>query len=301
MSIIKVVPIPNNDFSSNSITITNPIKDNIYGYDHTGTYVVKCSSYTNNFQPYNVFNNFDKSNINGIFWQSGSKDGIFYSDTCDPNSYSVDPYNNVRSNNGSENTSYQGGNAEKWVTNVGIDRQNKIYGEWIQIQIPKADKLYLHDYRILTPRPVSNILTFPTKFMVVGSNDETIWEYIDLQNKNNVDTRDQTPIVFNINSTNSYSYYRLIIMEMPLGNSVIRINHWALNFLPYLSVNKEAFTNYTNYNTSMPLEMTPFRISNSKNISPKSINHEHIDNITILPIICTSILAISILFYYKNY
>jgi hypothetical protein len=275
MSIIKVVPIPRNTFTSNFITITDPIKDNIYDYDHTGTYKIKSSSYSNNYQPYNAFNK-----LNNTYWQSGNANSTFYSDRCNVITYSMNPYNNVSKNNGYENTSYRGGNTEKRVTKVGIVDQNEIYGEWIQIQIPKAEKLYLHDYSILTPIPTPNNSTFPTKFMVVGSNNETTWEYIDLQNiKNPLDTTFQTPIIFNVNSTKSYSYYRLIIMEMPNNNSVIRINQWSLNFLPYLSINKEA---YTNYNTIIPIEID---------------NTNYND---VLPIFLTSILAISILFYYKK-
>jgi hypothetical protein len=134
--------------------------------------------------------------------------------------------------------------------------------------------------------------------MVVGSNDEQNWEYIDLQYITTYkDTTLQTPIIFNVNSSYSYSYYRLIIMEMPPKNSVVRINQWALNFSPYLSMNIDAFTNmnYTNFNTSNPLEIE--KHNNSFNET------EYLDNTNyndILQIICTSILAISILFYYKK-
>jgi hypothetical protein len=292
MSIIKVIPIPNNTFTSNSITISNPIKDNIYDYDHTGDYKIKCSSYINNYPPYNAFNK-----LNNTYWQSGNANSTFYSNNCKVIiSYSATPYKDVFPNGGTENSSYQGGNRSKWVTKVGKVDQNEIYGEWIQIQIPKADKLYLHDYSILTPVPKPNNSTFPTKFMVVGSENETTWEYIDLQNiKNPPDTTFQRPIVFNVNSSKSYSYYRLIIMEMPLNNSVVRINQWALNFLPYLSINKEAFTNYTNYNTSIPLEIENIH---SSVVEPEYINNTNYNGI--LPIFCTSILAISILFYYKK-
>jgi hypothetical protein len=134
--------------------------------------------------------------------------------------------------------------------------------------------------------------------MVVGSIDEQNWEYIDLQYiKTYKDTTLQRPIMFNVNSSYSYSYYRLIIMEMPPKNSVVRINQWALNFSPYLSMNIDAFTNmnYANFNTSNPLEIE--KHNNSFNET------EYIDNTNyndILQIICTSILAISILFYYKK-
>ena len=214
MSIIKVIPIPNNTFTSNIITIYNPIKDNIYDYDHTGTYKIKCSSYANNYPPYNAFNK-----LNNTYWQCGNNNDTFYSDTCKITSYSTNPYKNVRVNNGYENSSYQGGNATKHATNVGTIGQNKIYGEWIQIQIPKASKLYLRDYSILTPVPTPGNSTFPTKFMVVGSNDQTTWEYIDLQNKNNVDTTFQKPIVFNVNSTNSSSLnlYTIEILSLSIN------------------------------------------------------------------------------------
>lgn len=287
MSIINVVPIPKNTFTSNFITISDPIKDNIYEYDHKGTYKIKSSSYSNNYPPYNAFN---KSN--NTYWQCGNTNSTFYSDRCTIVTYSTNPYINVAGNNGTENSSYQGGNAIKWLTNVGTTEQNKIYGEWIQIQIPNAEKLYLHDYSILTPIPTPNNSTFPTKFMVIGSNNETTWEYIDMQNTKNIDTTLQRPIVFNVNSTKTYSYYRLIIMEMPFNNSIVRINQWALNFLPYLSKNKEA---YTNYNTSIPLEIENIRSSNVETGIFDNTNYNGI-----LPIFCTSILAISLLFYYKK-
>lgn len=289
MDIIKVIPIPNNTFTSNSITIDNPINDNKFDYNHIGTYNIKCSSYTDNYQPYNAFNK-----LNNKYWQCGYKNNTFYSQTCTITTYSNNPY----TSNIFDNSSYQGGTNSKWETSVGISGQNKIYGEWIQIKLPNVEKLYLHNYSILTPIPTPNNSTFPTKFMVVGSNNETTWEYIDLQNiKKRVDTKLQRPIIFNVNSTKSYSYYRLIIMEMPPNNSVVRINQWALNFLPYLSINTEAFANYnyTNYNTSTPLDIENIDSSFDKTNYINNTNYNDL-----LPLICTSILAISILFYYKK-
>lgn len=294
MDIIKVIPIPNNTFTSNSITIIDPINDNKFDYNHVGTYNIKCSSYTDYYQPYNAFNK-----LSNKYWQSAYKGNSFYNQTCTITTYPNNPY----TGNLFDNSAYQGGGpgtgtTAKWVTPVGISGQNKIYGEWIQIELPNINKLYLHDYSILTPIPTINNSTFPTKFMVVGSNDAQNWEYIDLQNiKKRINTKLQRPIVFNVNSTKSYSYYRLIIMEMPPKNSVVRINQWALNFLPYLSINTEAFTNYnyTNYNTSTPLDIE--NIDNSFDSIDNSDNKNYND---LLPLICTSILAISIIFYYKK-
>jgi hypothetical protein len=309
MDIIKVIPIPNKNFISNSINVTEEIKDNNFDFTHTGEYNVKASSYTDIHPPYNAFNK-----LTNKYWQCGTKNKQFYSpDNCGLITYSFNPYRNSII----DNSAYQGGKT-KIETDVGFrnkpNEKNKIYGEWIQINIPKADKLYLHSYSILTPIPIKEksrtIFTFPTKFMVVGSNDnEQNWEYIDLQNVNTYkNTTLQRPIKFNVNSSYSYSYYRLIIMEMPPENSVVRINQWALNFSPYLSMNIDAFTNmnYAKFNTSNPLEIektnnsfTPLRISNVQRCNET----EYIDNTNyndILPIICTSILAISILFYYKK-
>jgi len=297
MDIIKVIPIPNKNFKSNSIEVTEEIKDNKFDYKHTGKYNIKASSYTDIYLPYNAFNK-----LSNKYWQCGTKNKPFYSpENCNSITYSFDPYRNSIT----DNSAYQGGKT-KITTDVGFlnkpNEKNEIYGEWIQIYIPNAEKLYLHSYSILTPIPINEkskkIFTFPTKFMVVGSNDEQNWEYIDLQYITTYkDTTLQTPIIFNVNSSYSYSYYRLIIMEMPPKNSIVRINQWALNFSPYLSMNIDAFTNmnYTNFNTSNPLEIE--KHNNSFNET------EYLDNTNyndILQIICTSILAISILFYYKK-
>jgi hypothetical protein len=312
MDIIKVIPIPNKNFISNSINVTEEIKDNNFDFTHTGEYNVKASSYTDIHPPYNAFNK-----LTNKYWQCGTKNKSFFSPYgCGQITYSFNPYRNSII----DNSAYQGGNP-KIVTDVGFrnktDKKNKIYGEWIQIKIPKTEKLYLHSYSILTPIPIKEksqkIFTFPTKFMVVGSNDdddnnnEQNWEYIDLKYITTYkDTTLQRPIKFNVNSSYSYSYYRLIIMEMPPKNSVVRINQWALNFSPYLSMNKDAFTNmnYAKFNRSNPLEkdnnsFTPLRISNIQRCNET----EYIDNTNynnVLPIFFTSILAISILFYYKK-
>jgi hypothetical protein len=307
-NIIKVVPIPNNNFTKNEITITNPINDNKFDFTHKGTYIVSSSSYANNdTQVYNAFNS-----LSNKYWQSnynGNKD------------YSKDPYTN--SINNLINSSFFGiGN--NTITNIEYsnvkDGNNKpirktINGEWIQIKIPDnfSNDIYLYSYSILTPKPTDRVKTFPTRFMVVGSNDGKIWEYIDNQNLYPIDTSVQRPIVFNINSPFKYSYYRLIIIEMPPKNRVVRISQWALNFLPYSAINKEAFSNlntltnnthyddsvfnnnlkYLSYNTSNPV------INKEENNLPIESSNG-LKNDIVLPIICLSVLAISIIFYNKK-
>jgi hypothetical protein len=354
-NIIKVIPIPNNNFVSNAINITTPINDNNFDFTHTGNYEISCSSYANNdTQAYNAFNS-----LNDKYWQcnfNGNKDKR----TPPYIAYSKHPYTN--SNNNSINSSYQGGGSTNttWVTKIKYKRYptyENIYGEWIQIKLPEKkpedNPIYLYNYSILTPKPSNRINTFPTRFMVVGSNDddnEKNWEYIDQQNLYPLDTSVQRPIIFNINSPYSYSYFRLIIIEMPAKNSVVRINQWALNFLAYSTINKEAFSNlnqrriemedsqvsnvnfhghnleyakwdvpfqffddlnlqkndtyyndppfnnnlkYLSYNTSNPL------INKEESNSPFEKN-KNLNNDIIIPIICLSILAISIIFYNKK-
>jgi hypothetical protein len=149
--------------------------------------------------------------------------------------------------------------------------------------------------------------------MVVGSNNGNDWEYIDQQKLYPIDTSVQRPIIFNVNSPYSYSYYRLIIIEMPPKNSVVRISQWGLNFLAYSTINKEAFSNlhtltnnnhyddyvfnnnlkYLSYNTSKPV------INKEESKSPFEKN-KNSNNDIIIPLIFLSILAISFIFYNKK-
>lgn len=306
MDIINVIPIPKsipeNIFTSYSNTVNKPIKYDTTNFNHTGTYKIKCSSYATNYPAYNAFNR------DNNFWKCSNEKNTFFSQDCKINTYSSNSYKNYKYGN----SSFQGGsNNAKWVTNVGIFGQNKIYGEWIQIEIPNSQKIYLYSYSILTPKPSNNILTFPTKFMVVGSNDEKIWEYIDLQNiKQPINTSSGESKKFNVNSTKPFSYYRLIIMEMPPNNSDIKIIQWDLNFMPYLSLNFDAFTDYNQeisdqyntvenkyakYNTSSPLHL-----NNNDSFIEKEYHMNDMKYDSILPLVCTIILAITILFYRKN-
>jgi hypothetical protein len=149
--------------------------------------------------------------------------------------------------------------------------------------------------------------------MIAGSNDGYGWEYIDEQYLYPIDTMVQIPTVFNINSPSKYSYYRLIIMEMPPKNRVVRISQWALNFLPYSTINNEAFSNlYTRINDNYydgslfdnKLKYLPYNTSNQVinkdeiNLQFESCNSSKND--IMLPIFCLSVLAISIIFYNKK-
>jgi hypothetical protein len=328
------VPIPTRVFSSNSLTIDKKTNDNIKknlkqnkiddsNYDFEGTYRVSCSSNTKGNEPFNVFNSKNQ------YWQCdyrGNKNVSGYTP------YTTDPYSN--SNYPNINSTYQGGgnNSNYWRTTIYNEKKIvPISGEWIQIQLPK--RVYLNKYRISTPSPNKGIYTFPTKFMILGSNDGKSWSYVDYHN---IDTTNQTMKqsynTFEIVTTNRYSYYRLIIMEMPPGNSVVRITSWSLYYSTstmYSNLMKENFTNlysstfsdkitnYSNYEISKPLELYKlktqidntdysFEMYNDMNDNFAKKYHSNIDTMEnifqkeqFIPLIFVSILAISIVFHYK--
>jgi hypothetical protein len=59
------------------------------------------------------------------------------------------------------------------------------------------------------------------------------------------------PVVYNINSTAAYSYFRLIVIEFPEYNEAVEILQWNLTGTFFLTVNKEAFTSMAN--PAMPI------------------------------------------------
>jgi len=313
INIINVIPIPNYNINSNNFTITEPIYDNIFNYYHTGNYSITSSSYYNNFQAFNAFNK--SSNVN-IPWVCNFK--------SDNTNYSQDPYYNA--DDPTVNCSYQGGgnnnnNGNYWKTNIndGKNAGSEIAGEWIQIQIPTIrntiNTIYLFNYSILTPKPSDGIFTFPTKFMLVGSNDGTIWDYIDQQNLSIIDTTNQKPQVFNINSINSYSYFRLIILELPPQRGYVSISNWSLNFVPNMRFNIDAFTtmnanshtydyyNFSRYSLSKQLENENENEDKDKeniNIEQQVLFDNNYQQQNIITPFLIFILAISVIFYYKK-
>ena len=239
---IKIIPVPSSSFyfTSMNLNVDNVIMDNSLNYTHLGKYTVSCSSFANNnTSPYYAFNN-----ISSNYWQCDYNNNTNFKNTLPPptytSAYSQNPYTN--SNTG--NSTYQGGGSSstKWITSVssggsssGSGSTIPVIGEWIQIKIPVEQdshlgNLYLYSYSILTPIPIGSTMTFPTKFVILGSdNNGDTWNYVDQQNLSTPkDTSDQMPVVFNLNSTNSYHCYRLVITEMPPNNSVVRINQFAL-------------------------------------------------------------------------
>jgi hypothetical protein len=335
MTSLQIVPIPSVDtyFTSNTLTVQRPISDNSLNFLHTGKYIVRCSSFANNdTMPYHAFNN-----LSSKYWQCDFENNPDFGNTTTPETYSAAYTQNPYANSDTANSGYQGGGlkSNKWTTVIGTPTSNnydsadsvnkdtlQIFGEWIQITIPKETNAHLYSYSILTPTPVGNAKTFPTKFIILGSDtgpdDETpgkyVWEYVDQKSFSTPkDTSDQKPIVFNLNSPNSYHYYRLVITEMPPNNSIVRISHFSLNITPKLTTNTDGFSNmdnyraiqyfnlndsyrqnhYVNYKISQPL--TDAKMENY--MLETGIARSVEDNALLLPGIFLSILAISIIVY----
>lgn len=320
---IQLVPFTDKDilFTSSKLSITKPIVDNSFSYTHMGDYVVSASSFKNDScAPYHAFNSLGSS-----YWETDSSGNAdFSSQTTEKRTYSAayiqDPY----SNSTLANSSYQGGGLKSntWSTMVG---QNPIPGEWLQIQLPNTMPIFLYKYSILTPKPVGGIMTFPSKFMVVGSSDGQIWDYVDQQNLSSPrDTTDEVPVVFNLNVTKNYNYYRLIVSEMFKQNSVLRINEWALYGTTEHVVNKETFVGmsqfipvtyeislgkikYVDYKNSVSLEEQNKRAESYvlenglENNHQITLDYPNINNENILlPSILIGILAFSFLFYSRR-
>lgn len=243
---IQLVPFTDNDimFTSSKLSVTKPIVDNSFSYTHMGDYVISASSFKNDTcAPYRAFNN-----VSSSYWEtdsSGNED--FNSPSTEKRTYSSAYIQNPFSNSTLANSAYQGGGLKSntWSTMVG---QNPIQGEWLQIALPSIAPIFLYKYSILTPVPVGGIMTFPSKFMVVGSSDGQNWDYVDQQNLSSPrDTSDGKPVFFNLNVTKNYNYYRLIVSEMFKQNSVLRINELALYGTTEHVVNKETFVGMNSF------------------------------------------------------
>uniref|UniRef100_A0A6C0JI05 F5/8 type C domain-containing protein n=1 Tax=viral metagenome TaxID=1070528 RepID=A0A6C0JI05_9ZZZZ len=316
---IQLVPFTDNDilFTSSKLTVTKPIVDNSFNYSHMGDYVVSASSFKNDTcAPFHAFNNLSTS-----YWETDSSGNAdFNNQSSEQRSYSAAYIQNPYSNSTMANSSYQGGGlkANNWSTMVG---QNPIQGEWLQITLPSQQPIFLYKYSILTPVPVGGIMTFPSKFMVVGSSDGVNWDYVDQQNLSTPrDTSDGKPVVFNLNVTKNYNYYRLIVSEMFKQNSVLRINEWALYGTTEHVVNKETFVGmnsfspityeisqrkikYVDYKNSVSLEeqnkkAESYILQNQKD-DPTNLQN-NIDTSLLLPGVLIGILALSFHYYSRR-
>jgi len=222
---IQILPLPGNiKFTSNSQLVSGiTTSTHDATYTPNGQYIITASSYaSDSTQPYNAFN---ENEVSG--WQTDFSGNTNYNvNTNSHPQYVQNPYNE-----GNPST-YQGGGTttNTWVTTVGDANQKQTYvkGEWIQIQLPYS--IHLFRYSLLTP-PYTESSTFPVKFMIVGSNDGKTWQHVDFRNT----TSEGVPPIashpfklYNINTSQKYSYFRLILSEMSGKIPYVRLNQWNL-------------------------------------------------------------------------
>jgi len=229
-NIIQITPLPNNKLLLEETTeITGIDNKGIDKYTPNGSYKVTASSYANNTtSPYRAFNGSDAN-----YWQCDYNGTLSSNTNKQYQKYTTDPFN------GKNPSTYQGGGDQKntWTTQVGTV---SLLGEWLQIQLPYS--IFLYNYTIKTLNFTVNS-TFPKRFAILGSNDGIVWEYIDQQNVKTPVLNSKPSRVYNINSTKAYSYFRLVISEMPNEAKSIAIKQWNLNGVTELTPNPDYKTN----------------------------------------------------------
>lgn len=228
-NIIQIFPLPNQKLLlAEETQVTGIDNKGIDNYTPNGKYKVTASSYASaTTSPYMAFNGSDSN-----YWQcdyNGSSSDINKKYPI----YTTDPFN------GKNPSTYQGGGAQTntWTTQVGTV---SLLGEWLQVQLPYS--IFLYSYIIKTPNYTVNS-TFPKRFTILGSNDGSVWEYVDQQNVKTAVLNSKPSRVYNINSTKSYSYFRLVISEMPNEAKNIMIKQWNMNGVTTLTPNPDYKTN----------------------------------------------------------
>jgi hypothetical protein len=227
--IIQILPLPNQKLLlAEETQITGIDNKGFNNYSPNGTYKITASSYASaTTLPYMAFNGSDNN-----YWQcdyNGSSDDF----NKKYSKYNTDPFN------GKNPATYQGGGsqANTWTTLVG---NVSLLGEWLQVKLPYS--IFLYNYTIKTPNFTVNS-TFPKRFSILGSNDGSMWEYVDQQNVKTPVLNSKPSRVYNINSTKAYSYFRLVISEMPNEARSIMIKQWNMNGVTSITPNPDYKTN----------------------------------------------------------
>jgi hypothetical protein len=229
--VIRILPLPDYKFmNSKSQAITGIDDRGIAKYTPNGTYEITASSNASrDTEPYVIANDNDQD-----FWQCGFANNPDY--VAGANSqYTENPYTG-----GSTPSSYQGGGKDStWSTPVGSSKIVNVRGEWIQLRIPY--KAFIQQYGIQTPT-YTQYNTFPRKFMLVASNDGTAWTQLDQRNLKDAEVPKGESIkkMFDINSPEKYSYFRLIVMGMGPFMETVKINEFTLFGTTMVSANPKA-------------------------------------------------------------
>jgi len=229
--VIRILPLPDDTFMNSKSQVITGIDDKgIAKYTPNGQYEITASSQASiDTQPYVIANDNDQD-----FWQCGFKDNPNYVAGAS-SQYTQNPYTG-----GSTPSSYQGGGKDNtWTTPVGSDKIINVRGEWIQLRIPY--KAFIQQYGIRTPT-YTQYNTFPRKFMLVASNDGTAWTQLDQRNLKDAEVPKGESIqkIFDINSPEKYSYFRLIVMGMGPFIETIKINELILFGTTMVSANPNA-------------------------------------------------------------
>jgi hypothetical protein len=229
--VIRILPLPDYKFMNGKSQVITEIDDKgIAKYTPNGTYEITASSHASiDTQPYVIANDNDQD-----FWQCGFANNPNY--VAGANSqYTENPYTG-----GSTPSSYQGGGKDStWSTPVGSSKIVNVRGEWIQLRIPY--KAFIQQYGIQTPT-YTQYNTFPRKFMLVASNDGTAWTQLDQRNLKDAEVPKGESIkkMFDINSPEKYSYFRLIVMGMGPFMETVKINEFTLFGTTMVSANPKA-------------------------------------------------------------
>ena len=241
--VVRILPLPDDKFMNSKSEVITGIDDKgIAKYSPNGPYEITASSHASkDTQPYVIANNNDQD-----FWQCGFKEN--------PNhvagaglQYTQNPYTG-----GSTPSSYQGGGKDNtWSTPVGSTNIVNVRGEWIQLRIPY--KAFIQQYGVRTPT-YTQYNTFPRKFMLVASNDGMVWTQLDQRNLKDAELPKGESIkkLFDINSPEKYSYFRLIVMGMGPFMETIKINELSLFGTTMVSANP------TTINGQSPVKTEPF-------------------------------------------
>jgi len=225
--IVQVLPLPDDKYLfANKQGITGIDNKNIPKYTPNGEYEIKASSTAPGKEPYFIANEDDRD-----YWECKTK----------TTGYSQSPYLTSDENTSSP---YQGGGSVEttWTTPVtNNDNVANVRGEWIQVRIPF--NTYIQKYGITTPSYTANN-TFPMSIMLVGSNDENEWKQLDIHKLE----KDELPGFPNggsvsktieINSTEKFSYFRLIILLMGPNTDKVRINKFEIHGTTMVSHNRK--------------------------------------------------------------
>lgn len=241
--VVRILPLPDDKFMNSNKQLITEIEDNgIAKYTPNGSYEITASSHASrDTLPYVIANDNDED-----FWQCGFKDNPNY--VAGANSqYTQNPYTG-----GNTPSSYQGGGKENtWSTPVGTSKIVNVRGEWIQLRIPY--KAFIQQYGVRTPT-FTQYNTFPRKFMLVASNDGMAWTQLDQRNLKDAELPKGESIkkMFDINSSEKYSYFRLIVMGMGPFMDTVKINELILFGTTMVSANPTAI------NGQSPVKTEPF-------------------------------------------